>query len=53
MRLFIDGESSQVAQLREAMLTHALGVALEIPGEYRWRPADATGCDAGRPSMLE
>ncbi|MEC5386379.1 type VI secretion system baseplate subunit TssF [Uliginosibacterium sp. H3] len=37
LRLFIDGESSQVAQLREAMLTHALGVAIEIPGEHRWR----------------
>ncbi|MFT3734392.1 MAG: type VI secretion system baseplate subunit TssF [Rhodocyclaceae bacterium] len=37
LRLFIDGEASLVAQLREAMLSRALDVALEIPGEHRWR----------------
>jgi type VI secretion system protein ImpG len=37
LRLFIDGESSQVSQLREALLSRALEVCLEIPGEYRWR----------------
>ncbi|GAB4062457.1 type VI secretion system baseplate subunit TssF [Uliginosibacterium sediminicola] len=37
LRLFIDGEASLIAQLREAMLSRALDVALEIPGEHRWR----------------
>ncbi|GAA5172752.1 type VI secretion system baseplate subunit TssF [Viridibacterium curvum] len=37
LRLFIEGETSLVAQLREALLSRALEVALEVPGEYRWR----------------
>lgn len=40
LRLFVDGESSQVEQIREALLSRALAVALEIPGQHRWHPLD-------------
>jgi len=42
LRLHVDGESTLVAQLREAMLSHALGIAVETDGEPRWRvlPSD-------------
>ncbi|NSL57085.1 type VI secretion system baseplate subunit TssF [Uliginosibacterium aquaticum] len=36
LRCFIDGESSQVEQIREALLSRSLAIVLEIPGEYRW-----------------
>ncbi|MEN3109837.1 type VI secretion system baseplate subunit TssF [Uliginosibacterium paludis] len=39
-RLFVDGESSQVEQIREAMLSRALAIALEIPGQHRWHALD-------------
>lgn len=40
LRLFVDGESSQVEQIREALLSRALAIALEIPGQHRWHPLD-------------
>ncbi|WP_341675240.1 type VI secretion system baseplate subunit TssF [Niveibacterium sp. SC-1] len=46
LRLYIDGESTLVAQLREALLSQALGIALEIEGDPRWRPL---GLDIVRP----
>lgn len=39
LRLYIDGENSQVEQLREAMLSRALAIAVEIPGEHHWQAA--------------
>lgn len=41
LRLFVDGESSLVSLLREGMLSRALDVAIELPGEFRWRIQDA------------
>lgn len=40
LKLYINGESSQVAQIREAMLSHALAIMLEVPGNgmVRWQP---------------
>ena len=38
LRIFIDGESSLVSDLREALLARALAVVLEIPGQHRWQP---------------
>lgn len=36
LQLYIDGESSQVAQIREAMLSRAMTVMLERPDTFRW-----------------
>lgn len=37
LRLFVDGESSQVEQIREALLSRALASAVETPEERRWK----------------
>lgn len=38
LRLYVDGESSQVAQIREALLSRRLAVMLELPGSHKWIP---------------
>lgn len=37
LRLFVDGEPTLVTQVREALLTHALGVAVEAGDTPRWQ----------------
>lgn len=41
LRLFVDGESSQVEQIREALLSRSLSIALEVPGQHRWQALSA------------
>ncbi|RZL00438.1 MAG: type VI secretion system baseplate subunit TssF [Rubrivivax sp.] len=51
LRVYLDGESSQVSVLREALCQKVVGVMIQTTAHHPWIPAASIGVDDARPKL--